>query len=217
MWSRSLAAAILVGPSDWEAEGRGSRTAHGAVPHSRSIARGHHRSTPASHASPPCHCCDASDQHAPRARVSLEQRARSARHAAGRLPTEDEWLAAAGGDKPRRYPMGRHRRGLPAGRLGPRVGTVRRRGGRARTPVGAHPDGATPLGIHDLAGNVAEWVEAPCSESRRTPARLPRRSRRVVETRAGDGAPDLASAGRLGVRHGGGDPTIGFRCAYDRP
>ncbi|MBA2593049.1 MAG: SUMF1/EgtB/PvdO family nonheme iron enzyme [Gammaproteobacteria bacterium] len=29
------------------------------------------------------------------------------------------------------------------------------------TPVGVYPQGATPEGVHDLAGNVSEWTQEP--------------------------------------------------------
>jgi formylglycine-generating enzyme required for sulfatase activity len=78
----------------------------------------------------------------------------------GRLPTDDEWTFSAGGPNLRRYPWGD-------------TGAVCRRGawGLQDGPcgfefvgpelAGAHPDGASPEGVHDLAGNVAEWVAGP--------------------------------------------------------
>jgi len=77
----------------------------------------------------------------------------------GRLPTEDEWIVAAvsANNPPRRYPWGdtgavcrRAAWGLDTGPCA--------HGADGPDTVGAHPDGDTALGIHDMAGNVAEWV-----------------------------------------------------------
>jgi hypothetical protein len=76
----------------------------------------------------------------------------------GRLPTDAEWVGAASAAGPRRYPWGDTgatcRRAAWALVDGPcATGAV------GPDSVGAHEDGQTPLGIHDLAGNVAEWTE----------------------------------------------------------
>ncbi len=123
----------------------------------------------------------------------------------GRLPTMSEWLVAADGTKTRRYPWGE-------------TGAVCRRaawglvdgpcGKHADGPdtVGAHVSGDTDKGVHDLAGNVAEWIG--------------RNQGAPFETaKGGSYKSDLASQIRTwGVIEppvGTRDPAIGFRCAYD--
>jgi formylglycine-generating enzyme required for sulfatase activity len=188
------AGVVAIGPSDWEAEGR--------VP-SRSIrveafrvdafevTEGHMGS---------------SGPDAARAASSLsraEARAYCASRG-GRLPTEDEWIAAAASamNPPRRYPWGD-------------TGAVCRRAawGLATGPcalgadgpdtVGAHPDGDSPLGLHDVAGNVAEWVGAEGA---------------VGIAKGGSWRDSLATELRIWARlelpPESRDPRVGARCAY---
>lgn len=79
----------------------------------------------------------------------------------GRLPTAAEWVWAAAGSGARRYPWGnsglvcrRAAFGLLQGPCARRSDTV----ASGAELVGSRPDGASPQGVLDLAGNVAEWT-----------------------------------------------------------
>jgi formylglycine-generating enzyme required for sulfatase activity len=120
----------------------------------------------------------------------------------GRLPTEDEWMVAAASavNPHRRYPWGdtgavcrRAAWGLASGPCG--------QGATFPDVVGAHPDGDTPLGLHDMAGNVAEWVagEPPAAKG---------------GSYADPLASDLRIWARLELGGSGSADRVGFRCVY---
>jgi formylglycine-generating enzyme len=192
-----LETTLEVGPSDWEAEGRvtprrvhagpflldafEATLGHLASKTSLDTARAANELTRAS------------------AAAYCERRG-------GRLPTEDEWIVAAAGASNWRYPWGE-------------TGAVCRRAawglasgpcssdGKGPDTVGAHASGDSPLGLHDMAGNVAEWV-APDPSSPRLGVARGGSWRSALAT-------ELRTWSRIELDPDQKDERVGVRCAYD--
>jgi len=65
------------------------------------------------------------------------------------LPTEQQWQRAAQGNTTHRYPWGN--------KFDKTFCNTSESGIKSTTPVGKYPQGVSPFGVYDMAGNVWEW------------------------------------------------------------
>jgi len=137
--------------------------------------------------------------------VRWEDASAYARWAGKRLPSETEWVKAAGGEDGRSYPWGSNWEAERCNSAGSQDAF------EGPAPVGKFPLGASPYGVMDMAGNVWEWVAyEPSSVTSPDPG-----------TRIGKGGSWANSREQATISSKAkgnvtlADCIIGFRCAMD--
>ncbi|MFO0741627.1 MAG: bifunctional serine/threonine-protein kinase/formylglycine-generating enzyme family protein [Labilithrix sp.] len=158
--------------------------------------------------------------------ISFEEASAYCKWTGKHVPTEEQWEFAARGTDGRPYPWGpvsptsRKLNGCDDGCakvarraveiIGPRLGGDD--GWEGTSPAGSYAEGQSPFGAFDMAGNVAEWVDAPfCPYGQAacgTSARVTRGGSWMTDTPS-----SLRTTARAKASPDARVPDIGVRCA----
>lgn len=156
------------------------------------------------------------DDNLPVTGVSWADATAFAAWAGKRLPTEQEWEAAASGQYGWAYPWGNEWIAGRANVAGVANGAV--------TQVGSFPEGASPAGVHDMSGNVVEWTasDAVLYPGSGVPKHdAPNPGEKVFRggsyKRLQKEATSTWRNWTLGIESRSGYEDFGFRCVLDAP
>ena len=187
---------LLIGAADWDGASSGERFPRTRVaPFRIDVSEVTHERY---RACPSC-AAGAGAPGLPVSNVTPAQAELFCRSQGGRLPTAGEWVFAAAGTAARRYPWGNSGLVCRRAAFGLEQGPCAQLGGPELS--GSRPDGASPEGVQDLAGNVAEWACEPGGDCTARGGSF--RSTSAAELKSWAALPNH-----------GKSPDIGFRCAY---